>query len=118
MTIAETETWKKLEQHQRAIAPLLMRDLFARDDARFQRFSLRLGDLLLDYSKNRITEETTALLCALAREARVEDLRDRMFAGQPINLTEGRAVLHVALRNRARRPIVVDGRDVMPDVET
>jgi len=93
-----------------------MRDLFARDDQRFTRFSLRLGDLLLDYSKNRVTDETMPLLRALAREAGVEAMRDRMFAGEPINLTEGRAVLHVALRNRANRPILVDGRDVMPDV--
>jgi glucose-6-phosphate isomerase len=96
--------------------PVLMRDLFAKDDGRFARFSLRLGDLLVDYSKNRITDETMTLLRALAREAGVEAMRDRMFAGEPINLTEGRAVLHVALRNRANRPTLVDGKDVMPEV--
>ena len=118
--ITATSIWKKLEEHQRAMAPLLMRDLFAHDDARFARLSLRLGDLLLDYSKNRVTDETMTLLRALAREAGVEAMRDRMFAGEPINLTEGRAVLHVALRNRSNRPILVDGpegkRDVMPEV--
>jgi len=114
--ITKSASWKKLDEHHRAVAPLLMRDLFARDDQRFTRFSLRLGDLLLDYSKNRVTDETMPLLRALAREAGVEAMRDRMFAGEPINLTEGRAVLHVALRNRANRPILVDGRDVMPDV--
>jgi glucose-6-phosphate isomerase len=114
--ISQSLSWKALEQHQRAIAPLLMRDLFAQDPERFARFSLRLGDLLLDFSKNRITDETLTLLRALAREAGVEAMRDRMFAGEPINLTEGRAVLHVALRNRANRPIAVGGKDVMPDV--
>src|SRR4051812_8482816 len=93
-----------------------MREAFAREPDRFQRFSLLLGDLLLDYSKNRITDETMALLRELARHAGVEVMRDRMFAGEPINVTEGRAVLHVALRNFANRPILVGGRDVMPDV--
>ncbi len=93
-----------------------MRDLFAQDAGRAGRFSLRLGDLLLDYSKNRITDETMRLLRALAAEAGVEAMRDQMFAGAPINLTEGRAVLHVALRNRSLRPVLVDGQDVMPDV--
>ena len=117
MKITESASWKKLELHHRALEPVLMRDLFAEDDERFARFSLRLDDLLLDYSKNRITDETMTLLRALAREAGVEAMRDRMFAGEPINLTEGRAVLHVALRNRARRPILVAGKDVMPDVD-
>ena len=121
MKINESASWQKLEQHHRTIEPVLMRDLFAKDAERFARFSLRFDDLLLDYSKNRVTDETMALLRALAREAGVEAMRDRMFAGDPINLTEGRAVLHVALRNRARRPIFVDGpngkQDVMPDVD-
>jgi glucose-6-phosphate isomerase len=121
VNIADTESWKKLERHQREVASLHMRDLFARDPERFARFSLRLGDLLLDYSKNRVTDETMNLLRGLAREAGVEAMRDRMFAGEPINLTEGRAVLHVALRNRGNRPILVGGpeggkKDVMPDV--
>ncbi len=117
MSITASASWKKLEAHHQTVAPLLMRDLFANDDARFARFSLRLGDLLLDYSKNRVTDETMTLLRALAREAGVEAMRDRMFAGEPINLTEGRAVLHVALRNRSKRPILVDKKDVMPDVD-
>jgi glucose-6-phosphate isomerase len=93
-----------------------MRDLFAHDPRRFEKFSARLGDLLVDYSKHRIEEETMRLLFALAREAGVTGLRDRMFAGEKINLTENRAVLHVALRNRSNRPIRVDGEDVMPEV--
>jgi glucose-6-phosphate isomerase len=114
--LSESRAWKDLEQHHRAVEPLRMRDLFAQDGERFARFSLRLGDLLVDYSKNRVTAETMSLLRALARQADVEGMRDRMFAGEPINLTEGRAVLHVALRNRANRPIPVAGQDVMPDV--
>ena len=92
-----------------------MRDLFAADPGRFRRFSARLdGKLLLDYSKNRITAETLPLLLDLARAADLEGWRGRMFAGDKINNTEGRAVLHVALRNRSNTPILVDGRDVMP----
>jgi glucose-6-phosphate isomerase len=116
MSITGTPTWKKLEAHHEAIAPLHMRELFAKEPTRFEAFSLRLGDLLLDYSKNRVTSETMELLRALAREAGVETMRDKMFAGEPINLTEGRAVLHVALRNFSARPTPVGGKDVMPEV--
>jgi glucose-6-phosphate isomerase len=114
--ISQSGIWKRLVQHHRAVAPLQMRDLFAQDPGRGQRFTHRLGELLLDYAKNRVTDETMALLRELAAEADVAGMRDRMFAGEPINVTEGRAVLHVALRNRANRPIFVDGKDVMPDV--
>ena len=93
-----------------------MRDLFAQDPKRFERFSLRVGDLLVDYSKNRVTDETMKLLFALAEQAQVAGWRDKMFAGEKINVTEGRSVLHVALRNRTNRPILVDGKDVMPEV--
>jgi len=116
MSIAGTDVWKKLVDHHKAVAPLHMRDLFAQDPARFAKFSLRLGDLLLDYSKNRVTAETMDLLRALAQAAGVEAMRDRLLAGEPINLTEGRAVLHVALRNFSSRPIYVAGKDVMPEV--
>jgi glucose-6-phosphate isomerase len=106
-----------LRAHQKEMASRHMRDLFAEDKQRFERFSLRPApDFLLDYSKNRITAETMRLLFALAEEARLADWRERMFRGERINTTENRAVLHVALRNRANRPIEVDGRDVMPDV--
>ena len=94
-----------------------MRALFAEDPKRAARFSLRLEDLLFDYSKNRITEETMRLLVDLAQQADVERWRDRMFEGEGINLTEGRAVLHTALRNRSERPVEVSGLDVMPGVK-
>ena len=105
-----------LSDHQVRIASLTLREMFAADPERFGRFSLWLGDILFDYSKNRITAETMDLLCALARQAGVEKRRDAMFSGARINVTEDRAVLHVALRNRANRPILVDGADVMPAV--
>jgi len=112
--LTSSATWKSLLSHHAAVAHLHMRDLFTTDPGRAERFSARVGDLLLDYSKNRITVETMTLLRKLAAEAGVAAMRDRMFAGEPINLTEGRAVLHVALRNRSNRPILVDGKDVMP----
>jgi glucose-6-phosphate isomerase len=116
LSIASSAAWKALNDHHQATRDLQMRDLFAADPGRFERFSVRTGDMLLDYSKNRVTAETMDRLVALAREAGVESWRDRMFAGDKINNTEGRAVLHVALRNAPDRPIVVDGADVMPGV--
>jgi glucose-6-phosphate isomerase len=107
---------RALREHQAKLEPLHMRDLFAADPDRFARFSLRMGDLLLDYSKNRITDETMRLLVQLAGEADVAGWRERMFGGEKINHTENRAVLHVALRNRSNRPVRVDGEDVMPKV--
>jgi len=105
-----------LKAHQAAMAGMHMRELFASDPQRFERYSLQVGDLLLDYSKNRITDETMRLLVRLAEEADVTGWRERMFGGEKINNTENRAVLHVALRNRSNRPVVVDGEDVMPKV--
>ena len=93
-----------------------MRDMFAHDEQRFAKLSLKHDDLLLDYSKHRITEETLALLFQLARDSDIEDWRDRMFSGEKINFTEHRAVLHTALRNRSNKPVFVDDKDVMPDV--
>ncbi|MDP1703301.1 MAG: glucose-6-phosphate isomerase, partial [Sulfurimicrobium sp.] len=109
-------SWQALKQHQKKIAPLHMRDLFQLDPQRFARFSLDQGDFLLDYSKNLITEETFALLMQLARETGLNQWIEKMFAGEAINFTEGRAVLHTALRNRSSKPAFVDGKDVMPDV--
>jgi glucose-6-phosphate isomerase len=115
-SIRSSHAWDRLAEHHRTMQDVHMRDLFARDPQRFQRFSRRLGDMVLDFSKNRITEETVRLLISLAREADLEGWRERMFSGEKINNTEGRAVLHVALRNRPDRPIFVDGQDVMPEV--
>jgi glucose-6-phosphate isomerase len=114
--LTQSQAWQALATHQQEIVALHMRDLFAADPARFEKFSLRFNDILLDFSKNRITEETLSLLLNLARESRVEEWRERMFSGEKINFTENRAVLHTALRNRSNRPVLVDGQDVMPEV--
>ncbi|MDQ1315698.1 MAG: glucose-6-phosphate isomerase, partial [Pseudomonadota bacterium] len=98
------------------MAGVHMRELFESDPARFERFSLHVGDILLDYSKNRIADETMGLLVKLAEESDVPGWRERMFGGEKINNTENRAVLHVALRNRSGLPVMVDGEDVMPKV--
>ncbi len=116
-TLTALPEWQALVQHQQAIAGAHMRDLFASEPDRFQRFSLRLGDhLLLDYAKNRINNETIQRLLALAEARGLPAHIEAMFRGERINTTEGRAVLHVALRNRSNRPIRVDGEDVMPQV--
>lgn len=114
--LTSSPAWKNLQAHYRRVKDLHMRDLFAQDPNRFEKYSLALGGLLLDYSKNRITEETLQLLLALAQQAEVPERIAAMFNGEKINRTENRAVLHVALRNRSNRPILVDGQDVMPDV--
>ena len=112
----KTAAWKALRAHHDEVAGLHMRDLFAAEPDRAARFSANLGDLLFDYSKNRVTDQTLSLLFALAEQCGVRDWTARMFAGDIINETEGRAVLHTALRNRGARPVVVDGVDVMPAV--
>jgi glucose-6-phosphate isomerase len=114
--LTESAIWKSLIEHHKIISRKHLRDMFAEDPGRFKKFSLTFNDILLDYSKNLIIDETMKLLFILARQAGVESWRDKMFAGEKINVTEGRAVLHVALRNRSNRPIIIDGIDVMPDV--
>jgi glucose-6-phosphate isomerase len=114
--LTESPAWKALLAHYQKMQGVHMRALFAEDPQRFEKHSLRLDDLLVDYSKNRVTTETMKLLCDLARQQKVEEWRDEMFSGAKINGTENRAVLHVALRNRSDRPILVDGEDVMPEV--
>ena len=97
---AHSEAWKALQTHQQQIASQHMRDLFKEDPGRFEKFHLRFEDILLDFSKNRITDETLRLLLDLAEQADLEGWTEKMFTGQKINTTEDRAVLHVALRNR------------------
>ena len=115
-TITDTPAWQALARHAEAVRDLHMRDLFAADPQRFERFSLRVGDVLFDFSKNRITDETLRLLVELAQAAGLGRWSEAMFSGEKINTTEGRAVLHTALRNRSNTPVFVDGRDVMPEV--
>ncbi len=113
---SSTSAWQSLTQHYQAMKNRQMADLFAEDPARFTRFSQRFEDILLDYSKNRITADTMQALLALASEVQLKEAIEAMFAGEKINQTEGRAVLHVALRNLSGDPIHVDGKDVMPEV--
>jgi glucose-6-phosphate isomerase len=111
-----TLAWKELELHAHEMQQRHMKDLFAQDPDRFAHFSQREGDLLVDYSKNIITQETLDLLYKLAESCGVKEATEKMFGGEAINATEERAVLHVALRNRSDQPILVDGEDVMPEV--
>ncbi len=113
----QTKAWKALEAHFAANKDRKLSDLFAADPARFDKFSTTFKDnVLVDYSKNLITEETLELLIDLAHEVDLRAGIDAMFNGEKINRTEGRAVLHTALRNRSNRPVMVDGKDVMPEV--
>ena len=93
-----------------------IRAAFAADPDRFEKFTATFDDLLMDYSKTAVNEEILLLLERLAEVGGVAKKREEMFSGVPINFTEGRAVLHTALRNRSNSPVLVDGKDVMPDV--
>ncbi|XP_072290902.1 glucose-6-phosphate isomerase-like [Eucyclogobius newberryi] len=121
MALSKDPNFKKLQQwHKGNAAGLRMRDMFDSDADRFSKFSTTLqtddGPILIDYSKNLINEDVMSMLYALAESRGVEEARDKMFSGEKLNFTEGRAVLHVALRNRSNSPILVDGQDVMPEV--
>jgi glucose-6-phosphate isomerase len=114
--LRERKAWQALERHHAEIAGRHLRDLFAEDPGRGERLTAQAVGLYLDYSKNRITDETLRLLADLARESGVPQRRDAMFRGDHINVTEDRAVLHVALRMPATAALTVDGRDVIADV--
>lgn len=111
-----TAAWQKLSAHFDQMSAIQMRDLFSQNPARFNEFSIRFNDILVDYSKNIITAETMANLQALAAECGVKEAIEAMFSGDKINATEGRSVLHTALRNQSDQTINVDGQDVKPDV--
>jgi len=113
--LTQSAAWQALKAHHAVIAPVHMRRMFQDDPARFDKFSLQLGSLLLDYSKNRINDETIKLLVALAEQAGLPVCIERMFGGEKINFTEQRAALHTALRNRYG-PVYVAGKDVIPEV--
>ncbi|MCD6581486.1 MAG: glucose-6-phosphate isomerase [Desulfuromusa sp.] len=114
--LTQLPAWKNLLGHYQEIEELHLRDLFAEDPKRFDKFSLQFDDILFDFSKHRITDTTLELLIDLAKQAELQEKIDKMFTGEEINTTEQRPVLHVALRNRSNRPILVDGQDVMPQV--
>lgn len=108
--------WKELKDHKRDMAKIQMRFLFAEDPKRYKRFSMEAAGILLDYSKNRITNTTMRLLAQIALDAELPEAINAMFSGEKINRTEGRAVLHTALRNQSDQPVYVDGEDVMSSV--
>ena len=115
-SLTRSPAWKALKAHHKQMAGVHMRDLFAEDTRRFDKYTLRFNDLLLDYSKNIINDTTMQLLFDLARAAGVADDAARMFKGDKINFTENRSVLHIALRNRSQRPILSERKDVMPGI--
>jgi glucose-6-phosphate isomerase len=115
-SLTELTAWTNLKTHFTSAEELHMRDLFAGDADRAQRMCLEACELFLDYSKHRVTDETMSLLLELAESVELQRHRDAMFSGLSINNTEGRSVLHTALRNRTENPVFVDGKDVMPDV--
>lgn len=119
----DLSAWKELQSHHQELGrSIVLKDAFAKDPQRFEKFSRTFtndvdkSETIFDFSKNFITEETLKLLVKLAKEAKVEELRDDMFAGEKINFTEKRAVYHVALRNTENWPMKVDGQSVVEDV--
>ena len=112
----QTHAFSLLTKHRKEIAETTIKELFKNNAKRFDKFSIRFEDILLDYSKNILTDKTKAILVALANECELDDAIERMFTGDVINQTENRAVLHVALRNRSNSPIAVDGHEIMPDI--
>jgi glucose-6-phosphate isomerase len=116
--LTRTKSWSALQHHYEEIKDVHMRDLFATDNGRFERFSLHLNDILYDFSKNRITDDTVKLLLELAHEAGLPEWIERLFTGDRINHTENRAVLHTALREKGDRPIMLDGVDIGSEIKT
>ncbi len=114
--LTQSAAWQALSAHYDSMKARHMRQMFQDDPARIEQFSIKTGNLLLDYSKNRITADTLQLLVNLAEQADIPGFIERMFSGEKINTTEQRAVLHTALRNRSAQPVFVDGKDVMPDI--
>ena len=113
----KTAAWAALNEHFKAISNVTIADHFKADSNRFNNFSLKLNpDFLVDFSKNRINQETLNLLINLAKETDLSGAIESMFSGEKINVTENRAVLHTALRNKSNKPVLVDGKDVMPEV--
>ena len=114
--LTRTPAWKALADHHKSLGAVHLRDLFARDPGRGERLTAEGAGLFLDYSKQRVTEETIRLLAALAEARGLAARCEAMFTGEKINVTEGRAVLHVALRAPRGTKILVDGKDVVPEV--
>ena len=116
INFTDTKSFQYLTDHFIDISEKQLKDLFTEDPSRFEKFSVQFNEILLDYSKNRITDKTMALLIQLTAECGLKEAIDAMFSGEAINETEGRAVLHTALRNQSNSEVLVDGKDVMPDI--
>src|SRR5262245_127177 len=114
--LTQRQAWKALASHHKTVRELHLRKLFADDPTRGERLTVEAAGLYFDYSKNRVTDETLALLRQLAEESNLRSRIEAMFRGDKINITEDRAVLHVALRAPRSESIIVDGKDVVPDV--
>ena len=112
-----TPSWQALQQHKQLFENVQMKDLFFNDAERFDRFSIKMDDILFDYSKNIITENTVEILLELAADCKLTEAMEAMFTGEKINGTENRAVLHTALRNFSGKPVLTDGTDVMPAIK-
>lgn len=112
-----TKAWKKLARHRKNLAATTMKELFASDPSRFESFSVKMDSILIDYSKNIVTTDTMKLLVSLAKETKLKEAIQAMFNGETINATEGRAVLHTALRNKSNQPVMVNGVNVMPEIK-
>lgn len=117
MNLNQLPEFLALKYHFDEIKTAEMREFFARNPKRFEEFSLRFGEILVDFSKHRITDQTLSLLMALAKVCGVENQRDAMFSGEKINSTEKRAVLHTALRTKSKIPVLVDGKNILPEIE-
>ncbi len=113
----QTKAWKSLEEHYNQIKNKHLRELFKNDSQRFEKYSIPFNDILFDYSKNRIDDKTLELLLQLAEETQLKEAIEKQFTGDKINETENRAVLHTALRNRENTPVLVNGEDVMPQID-
>jgi len=113
----QTTAWKALDTHYALMRTKKIKGLFSENPARFDQYSLSFGDILFDYSKNIINDETLSLLFKLAEESKLKAAIEAMFAGEKINQTENRAVLHTALRNFSGKPVMADGEDIMPDIQ-
>jgi glucose-6-phosphate isomerase len=116
INFTETQAYDYLLDHFVEITEIHLKELFKDDTERFNKYSVLFNDIFLDYSKNRINDKTMALLMQLAKECKLGYAIKDLFDGEKINETEGRAVLHTALRNRSNTPVLVDGKDVMPEV--
>ena len=113
---ADLPAWQGLSQHYQSIRHLTLQEMFATDGARFEQFQLSAAGVFVDFSKNHVSADTMRLLTALARESKVPERIESMFAGEQVNPSEGRPALHTALRNRSNKPVIVDNQDVMPNV--